>query len=90
MKDNQCLKMIANPYLLKKERNRDQNKQSCMVENQNLLYKYIEIQYQPEYIPPKLFYSIIEIITEYIDNYIVHNSLDEIITQIEIKFDNFV
>jgi len=90
MKDNQCLKMIANPYLLRKNEknnNKYKNKRLCIVENQSLLYKYIENQYQNEFIPPTLFYKIIDIINENINDYIIYNSLDEIIKQIEIKFD---
>lgn len=79
--------MIANPYLLKKNQKNNKNKKIDRLENQNLLYKYLENRYQNEYISPKQYYNIISSIDEIIYNYIIKDILEEIIMQIEIKFD---
>lgn len=89
MEDNNYLRMIANPYLLKKDNINDNNlfKQENIIKTNHFLYLYIEKKYPLKYIPPNIFYEIIEII----DNKILEHDIKEIVTDIIqsviIKFD---
>jgi len=56
MNDRQCLKIIANPYLLKKDKfNKPPNTKIIEMNNNDLLYKYLENKYKNTYISPVLF-----------------------------------
>tara|TARA_B100000035_G_C20922478_1_gene519148 strand:+ start:742 stop:1008 length:267 start_codon:yes stop_codon:yes gene_type:complete len=88
MNDRQCLKIIANPYLLKKDKfNKPPNTKIIEMNNNDLLYKYLENKYKNTYISPVLFYKIIETIDQEINNIIIHNIVEEIISEICNKFD---
>ena len=88
MNDKNCLKIIANPYLFKKDKfNRPLNTKIIEMNNNDLLYKYLENKYKGTYISPILFYKIMEIIDEEINNILIHNIVEEIISEICNKFD---
>ena len=88
MGDNNHLRMIANPFLLKQENNKHNSlKQKNTIQTNHFLYLYIEKKYPLKYIPPNTFYEIIELI----DNKIIEHEIKEIIKDITqsiiIKFD---
>jgi hypothetical protein len=83
MNDKQCLRIIANPYLFKKEKfNKPPSEKLIEMNNNNLLYKYLENKYKNTYISPTLFYKIIEIIDEEMNNILINNIIEETISEI--------
>ena len=87
--DQNCLRMIANPYLLKKNKSQSlQEKQMKKLKINHNLYLYLESKYPKTYISPTVFYEIISIIDDKIANCIVEALLKEIIDTVLIKFDN--
>ena len=86
--DSFNLRIIANPYLLKKEKIKSKNIFQIEIENNNLLYQYLEKKYKNLYINPILYYNIINRIDEVILNYEVETILSEIIDGVICKFDN--
>ena len=77
--DNSYLRMIANPYLLKKSNNRIKTKDYLNIENTDLLYQYLEIKYKDIYINPILFYDIMQKIDELIKYHEIELIIDEIV-----------
>ena len=67
--DTQHLRMIANPYLLIKNKEKNKCEDAKLIEKNDLLYKYLELKYKDIYINPKLFYEIIKIIEKSIEEY---------------------
>ena len=67
--DNNYLRIIANPYRLKKNKIKFKDNDIKMIEKNDLLYKYLELKYKDIYINPNLFYEIIKMIDLYIQEY---------------------
>ena len=67
--DTQHLRMIANPYLLKKNKEKHKCEDVKLIENNDLLYKYLELKYKDIYVNPKLFYEIIKKIEQSMNKY---------------------
>ena len=87
--DQNCLRMIANPYLLKKNKNQSlQGKQMKKLKINNNLYLYLESKYPNTYISPVVFYELISIIDDKIEYYIIDTLIKEMIDAVLIKFDN--
>ena len=87
--DNNGLRMIANPHLLKKSSGKSQESiQLDGITINHYLYLYLEKNYVNTYIPPIVFYDIINVINKRIDKFIIANTLKEIIDVVIIKFDN--
>lgn len=75
--DTQHLRIIANPYLLRKNKEKHKSEDLKLIENNDLLYKYLELKYKDIYINPKLFYEIIKKIEQ---------SIEECHVEMTIKF----
>lgn len=67
--DLKHLRMIANPYLLKKNKEILKSEDIKIIEKNDFLYKYLELKYRDIYINPKLFYEIIKNIETSVDEY---------------------
>jgi hypothetical protein len=86
--DNNCLRLIANPFLLKKNcESFDNKKQKTQISVNHFLYLYIEKKYPNIYIPPTIFYNIINTIDQKIIEFEIKQLLNEIINSVLIKFD---
>lgn len=72
---DQHLRMIANPYLLKKNKEKHKCEDVKLIENNDLLYKYLELKYKDIYINPKLFYEIIKKIEQSMKKYQIEMTL---------------
>lgn len=77
--DSFNLRIIANPYLLKKKKQNSQNNSQIENENNELLYKYLSIKYKEMYINPVLYYNIINVIDKSINDYEITLVVKEII-----------
>ena len=80
--DLQHLRIIANPYLLKKNKFKNKNEKMKLIEKDELLYKYLELKYKDIYINPNLFYNIIEIVDKSIQEYEVELTMKFIIDSV--------
>ena len=87
--DKQCLRIIANPYLLKKEKydpekvnERNKNK------TEKILSLYLETKYDNVYINPQLQDEISSQIDSFIVKHVVQTVLNEIVDVVANKFDN--
>ena len=88
MGDNNHLRMIANPFLLKQENNKHNSlRQKNTIRTNHFLYLYIEKKYPLKYIPPNTFYEIIELIDNKIIEHEINEIIKDIIQSIIIKFD---
>lgn len=67
--DTQHLRMIANPYLLRKNKEKHKSVDVKLIEKNDLLYRYLELKYRDIYINPKLFYEIIRKIEKSMEEY---------------------
>jgi hypothetical protein len=67
--DTQHLRMIANPYLLRKNKEKHKSDDVKLIEKNDLLYRYLELKYRDIYINPKLFYEIIRKIEKSMEEY---------------------
>lgn len=86
--DKNCLRLIANPFLLKKNSDSfDNNKQKKQISVNHFLYLFIEKKYPNIYIPPNIFYNIIDMIDQKITEFEIKQLVNEIIDTILIKFD---
>lgn len=86
--DKNCLRLIANPFLLKKNNESfNNNKQKKQISVNHFLYLFIEKKYPNMYIPPNIFYNIINIIDQEIINFEIKQLVNEIIDTVLIKFD---
>lgn len=85
------LRMIANPYLLK-TKNLNKTKLNSDIQNNDLLYNYLESKHKDIYISPILFYKIIEKIEDLIEEYnneiLIKNTVEEIINNCIHKIEN--
>ena len=82
------LRMIANPYLLKRSNEPGQeNKQKSIISVNHFLYLYMENKYPNLYIPPVIFYNIIDLIDHKIIEFQIDKLVDEIIDGVLSKFD---
>ena len=88
MNDKQCLRIIANPHLLKKNNTEkiSQSNKIIELENNNLLYKFLENKYKI-FVNPTLFYDIIKLIDNQIINNTIQKLIDDLLSQIIYKFD---
>lgn len=80
--DTQYLRMIANPYLLIKNKNKYKSDDVKLIEKNDLLYKYLELKYKDIYINPKLFYEIIKVIEESMEKYHVEMTVKFIVDSV--------
>ena len=86
--DKNCLRLIANPFLLKKNSESfDNNKQTKQLSVNHFLYLFIEKKYPNMYIPPNIFYNIINTIDQKIIEFEIKQLVNEIIDTVLIKFD---
>jgi len=83
--DDIFLKMIANPYLLKKN-----NEKNIIINNNDILYNYVKTNYPKTYLPPAIYNDISKEIDNVINKYIAKRLVDEIIRNSLNKFDNLV
>jgi len=88
--DKNCLRMIANPYRLKKKDCPFKRKKLNELSTNHNLYVYLHDKYPNLYISPTDFYDIISMIDNKIMNSTVEKVLREIIDTVMIKFDNEV
>jgi len=79
---DQHLRIIANPYRLKKSRLQNKTINLRSIENNNLLYKYLELKYRDIYISPVLFYSVIKDIDKIVLDHEINIIINEIITNV--------
>lgn len=82
--DTQYLRIIANPYLLRKNKEKHKSEDMKLIENNDLLYKYLELKYKDIYINPKLFYEIIKKIEKSMGEYQVEMTLKFIVDSVVI------
>lgn len=87
--DKQCLRIIANPYLLKKEKydpekvnERNKNK------TEKILSLYLENKYDNVFIHPQLHDEISSQIDSVVVNYVIQTVVNEIVDVVANKFDN--
>ena len=85
--DNHCLRIIANPQLLKKNIKQIKNIKINEFNNDEILLNYLIQTYKEIYIHPDLFYTIKKKINDLIIQKIISSTLDELITIIHYKFD---
>ena len=82
--DTQHLRIIANPYLLRKNKEKHKSEDMKLIENNDLLYKYLELKYKDIYINPKLFYEIIKKIEKSMEEYQVEMTIKFLVDSIVI------
>lgn len=82
MEDTRHLRIIANPYRLKKKNFKLKSEDVKIIEKNDLLYKYLELKYKDIYINPILFYEIIKQIEESIGEYQVKTTLKYIVDSV--------
>ena len=82
--DTHHLRIIANPYLLRKNKEKHKSEDFKLIENNDLLYKYLELKYKDIYINPKLFYEIIWKIEQSIEEYQVKMTLKFLVDSVVI------
>lgn len=87
MDDNNNLRMIANPFLLKKNTIESSSEQMVKIKTNHFLYLYLEKKYPSKYIPPSTFYEIIKIIDDKIIENDIKEIVKDIIQSVIIKFD---
>lgn len=80
--DNNYLRMIANPYLLKKNSNK-----KIIYNNDDILHNYIKEKYPKIYLPPIVYDNISEEIDNIIRRYQTKSFVNDIITNVLNKFD---
>lgn len=73
--DTRHLRIIANPYRLKKSKEEHITEDTKIIDKNDLLYRYLELKYKDIYINPKLFYEIILKIQESIEIYHVESTV---------------
>ena len=73
------LRVIANPYLMKNKKSNSKNNLQIELENNELLYQYLDTKYKNIYINPILYYNIIKEIEEIIKNHEIELIVKEII-----------
>jgi hypothetical protein len=73
------LRIIANPYFMKKKILNSKNNSQIELENNELLYQYLDSKYKEIYIPPILYYNIINVIETIIRDYEIELVVKEII-----------
>tara|TARA_B100001063_G_C16467071_1_gene406022 strand:- start:89 stop:373 length:285 start_codon:yes stop_codon:yes gene_type:complete len=88
MGDINHLRMIANPFLLRKDDSLDPSiNQKKKININHFLYLYIEKKYPQKYIPPNIFYDIINLIDSRIIQHEIDKLVEDIIQSVVIKFD---
>ena len=85
--DSNGLRIIANPYLLKKEVKKNKNNKLIEIDNDQVLFTYLSKKYQDVYIHPHLFYQIKEKINESMAEHIIRSVLHEMVDFVSNKFD---
>ncbi len=83
--DNSHLRIIANPYLLK-QRVELKSKTSKIIENNDSLYRYLELRYKDIFINPIIFYEIIQQIDGLMQEYEIDMIMTDLINSV--IFDN--
>jgi len=79
--DNSHLRIIANPYLLK-QRVELKSETSKLIENNDLLYRFLDLRYKDLFINPIIFYKIIQVIDGLIQDYEIDMMVDDIINSV--------
>lgn len=85
MMNTQHLRMIANPYLLRKNKEKHKGEDVKLIEKNDLLYRYLELKYKDIYINPKLFYEIIKKIEQSMEEYQVEMTLKFVVDSVIIN-----
>tara|TARA_B100000963_G_C22624203_1_gene671499 strand:+ start:1204 stop:1473 length:270 start_codon:yes stop_codon:yes gene_type:complete len=85
--DNNGLRIIANPFLLKKEMKQKKNTKLVEIDTDQLLFTYLDKKYQDVYIHHHLFYQIKEEINQSVTEHIIRSVLHEIVDFVSNKFD---
>ena len=83
--DLQHLRMIANPYLLRKNKEKHKCEDVKLIEKNDLLYRYLELKYKDIYINPKLFYEIIQKIEQSMEEYQVEMTVKFLVDSVIIN-----
>lgn len=83
--NTQHLRMIANPYLLRKNKEKHKGEDVKLIEKNDLLYRYLELKYKDIYINPKLFYEIIKKIEQSMEEYQVEMTLKFVVDSVIIN-----
>lgn len=84
--DTQHLRIIANPFRIRKNKEILKSDDIKIIEKNDLLYRYLELKYKDIYINPKLFYEIIKKIEQFMEEYQVEMTVKFIIDSV--IFDN--
>lgn len=85
--DNNGLRIIANPFLLKKEMKQKKNTKLVEIDTDQLLFTYLDKKYQDLYIHHHLFYQIKGEINQSVTEHIIRSVLHEIVDFVSNKFD---
>ena len=85
--DSNGLRIIANPYLLKKETRQNKNNKLIEIDNDQLLFTYLDKTYQDVYIHHHLFYTIKSTINELMAEHIIRSVIHEMVDFVSNKFD---
>lgn len=80
--DTQHLRIIANPYLIRKNKEKHKSEDMKLIENNDLLYRYLDLKFKDIYINPKLFYEIITKIEKSMEEYQVEMTLKFLIDSV--------
>ena len=85
--DNNGLRIIANPFLLKKERKQQKNTKLVEIDTDQLLFTYLDKKYEDVYIHHHLFYQIKEEINQAVTEHTIRSVLHEMVDFVVNKFD---
>ena len=83
--DNSHLRIIANPYLLK-QRVELKSETSKLIENNDLLYRFLDLRYKDLFINPIIFYKIIQVIDGLIQDYEIDITLPSFSLSMNAKY----
>ena len=85
--DSNGLRIIANPFLLKKEVKQIKNTKLVEIDTDQLLFTYLDKKYQDIYIHHHLFYQIKEEINQSVTEHTIRSVLHEMVDFVSNKFD---
>ena len=85
--DNNGLRIIANPFLLKKEGKQQKNTKLVEIDTDQLLFTYLDKKYEDVYIHHHLFYQIKEEINQSVTEHTIRSVLHEMVDFVVNKFD---
>ena len=85
--DNNGLRIIANPFYLKKEGKQQKNTKLVEIDTDQLLFTYLDKKYEDVYIHHHLFYQIKEEINQSVTEHTIRSVLHEMVDFVINKFD---